>query len=284
MDNFNLILLSGGFGRCDGAWSKRATGIDQCFKFYYVTDGGAEVQFGDETERLGAGGVYFLNGYRLTAQRCDRGMGHYWIHFIPESLLLTHLLRQQGPLVAVPMDDGRPFWEQVWGEMPGLFESRQGDHFRPAGLRRNRPLDQSCRIEAMLLYLLSHLLGGEGLAQVERIAPQYHRLQAGIAFMDREYLRNPSLREIARHAHLSPQYFHEVFTRTFQISPRAYMLGKRMHQAQSLLFGADMTIKEVAWQVGYDNEFYFSRVFKQHHGLSPSECRRARPDFPSDSG
>jgi phosphoribosylformylglycinamidine (FGAM) synthase-like amidotransferase family enzyme len=48
IDDFNLVLLSGGFNHCDAAWSKPATGIDQCYKVYFPVSGRAYLEMDDE--------------------------------------------------------------------------------------------------------------------------------------------------------------------------------------------------------------------------------------------
>jgi len=55
-----------------------------------------------------------------------------------------------------------------------------------------------------------------------------------------------------------------------------YILSLRMANAQSLLETTEYNISEVAAAVGYDNPLYFSRLFRKHTGMSPSEYRRVR--------
>jgi AraC-like DNA-binding protein len=52
IDDFNLVLLSGGFYRCDATWSKPATGIDQCYKVYFPVSGAAYLEMDDECYTL----------------------------------------------------------------------------------------------------------------------------------------------------------------------------------------------------------------------------------------
>lgn len=49
-----------------------------------------------------------------------------------------------------------------------------------------------------------------------------------------------------------------------------------MANAQNLLETTDYNISEVAAAVGYDNALYFSRLFRKHIGVSPSEYRKKR--------
>jgi len=53
------------------------------------------------------------------------------------------------------------------------------------------------------------------------------------------------------------------------------MIMRRLEYAQGLLCTTSMNIKEVAKKCGYNNEFYFSRIFKQHRGTNPSDFRKS---------
>ena len=97
-----------------------------------------------------------------------------------------------------------------------------------------------------------------------------------IKYMDAHYKDNPSLEVVAGKSHLAPNYFHSLFSATFDVTLFAYMLKRRMYTARQLLSNTTMTVKEVAANVGYDNEFYFSRVFKKQFGVSPSRSRQRR--------
>ena len=59
-----------------------------------------------------------------------------------------------------------------------------------------------------------------------------------------------------------------------KISPAQYILSLRMVNAQSLLENTDYKIGEIAEIVGYDNQLYFSRVFRKEYGVSPAQYRK----------
>ena len=73
---------------------------------------------------------------------------------------------------------------------------------------------------------------------------------------------------------LAPNYFHRKFTRTFAMTPLAYMLRRRLDVARQLLWSTDMTLKQIAHQSGFDSQFYLSRVLKREYCISSSEYRK----------
>ncbi len=67
---------------------------------------------------------------------------------------------------------------------------------------------------------------------------------------------------------------HYYFTKTTGTSPRRYLIHYRMSQAKFYLSDSKMTVAEIAQMVGYEDPFHFSKLFKKHQGISPSEYRR----------
>ncbi|MET1138558.1 helix-turn-helix transcriptional regulator, partial [Bacillus subtilis] len=68
---------------------------------------------------------------------------------------------------------------------------------------------------------------------------------------------------------LSVNHFIRTFKRQLNMTPIEYILKLRMAKAKQLLFSSDK-IKEIAEQVGYKDEHYFSRVFKKNEGIAPT--------------
>lgn len=95
-------------------------------------------------------------------------------------------------------------------------------------------------------------------------------------YMHEHYDEELSLDQLADLAGFSPKYFAEVFKNTYGHTPMDYLSGIRMNKAKLLLLRSEPLLREVAHQVGYKDEFYFSRKFKKSFGLSPSEYRKKR--------
>ncbi len=82
------------------------------------------------------------------------------------------------------------------------------------------------------------------------------------------------LRDLAEIACMSIPYFCDGFKKYFGFSAIEYLVLLRMQHASFLLRDVNMNVTEVAEAVGYDDIFYFSRLFKKHHGVSPRHYRR----------
>lgn len=80
--------------------------------------------------------------------------------------------------------------------------------------------------------------------------------------------------DIAARFNLHPVHFSRRFRLCFGITPSLFMTNCRIHKAKLLLTQSDYTIDHVAQLCGYDNGFYFSRMFKKYSGMTPSAYRK----------
>ena len=65
-----------------------------------------------------------------------------------------------------------------------------------------------------------------------------------------------------------------VGNRIEDISPKQYIMGLRLNESQRLLLETDLSVKDIAYAVGFDNENYFSEFFKSKLGVTALNFRR----------
>lgn len=99
-------------------------------------------------------------------------------------------------------------------------------------------------------------------------------IEAAAAYFNEHYNTKISVEQYAESLHISTNWFIRNFKQYMKISPAQYILSLRMVNAQSLLENTDYNIGEIAEIVGYENQLYFSRVFKKEYGVSPAQYRK----------
>ena len=100
------------------------------------------------------------------------------------------------------------------------------------------------------------------------------RIERSIAYMV-EHLDQPlQVSTLAAQASVSPSHYFALFKRQTGTAPIDYFIRLRMNHARELLDSTCSSVKEVAATMGYDDPFYFSRVFKSVHQVAPAEYRR----------
>lgn len=100
------------------------------------------------------------------------------------------------------------------------------------------------------------------------------RLLKALSLM-RDDLAHPwTLPDLAREAHLSVPHFSELCRRQSGMPAIALLTRLRLQRAMDLLQHGHHNVAEAAIAVGYEDPFYFSRLFKKHMGMAPSACRQ----------
>ncbi len=84
----------------------------------------------------------------------------------------------------------------------------------------------------------------------------------------------PSVAWCASELNLSANYFGDLIKKETGKSSLEYIQNKIMDRAKSRIFEEDKTINEIAYELGFKYPQHFSRLFKQHVGMSPLEYRR----------
>ena len=118
------------------------------------------------------------------------------------------------------------------------------------------------RIENVLMR--SQRMGGEGQRLVFLAMAYIH-----------EHYRNPISRaDIAGNLNVNEQYLSRCFNKELGIGPMNYLSRYRIEQAKKLLSVGNMSITQVALEVGLSSQSYFSRIFQQETGITPSSYQR----------
>lgn len=83
-----------------------------------------------------------------------------------------------------------------------------------------------------------------------------------------------TLKELAESNHLSATHFSRLFRQHFGTSPMHYVIEQRMARAATLLTETTSPISLIGNAVGYDDAYYFSRLFKRIIGMTPRDYRQ----------
>jgi len=100
--------------------------------------------------------------------------------------------------------------------------------------------------------------------------------EKAISFMKENIGGVLALEQIASHAGFSPSYFISFFRKKTGYSPIDFFINLKMQAACQYLVLSNLKVKEIAHKLGYENPYYFSRIFSNSTGMSPKEYRRKR--------
>ncbi len=90
-----------------------------------------------------------------------------------------------------------------------------------------------------------------------------------ILYMQKNIEHDLKIKDLSTHVNLSESHYSKLFKNKTGSSPLDYFINLKMQEAIRLLTNRSMRIKEVAYNLGYNDPCYFSRIFTKHIGANP---------------
>lgn len=234
------------------------------YEMFFVTDGVLNIKQTEES-RVTAGEVLFHRKDMFQAGTEAAPCTFYWLHF----------------------DNGTRVAENESELRDMLAENGDGVYFA----ERFRLTDTE-RITLMLTELNCYAAesGGETVrryllkALLAEVARQYalstteekkdKRFSDLLASLKYYVYGEISLAKIADIYGYNPKYLARLFSEKTGRTFTCYVTEKRIDKAKELLVSEYSSVKEIAYRIGYNDEYYFMRVFKKQTGMTPGEYRK----------
>lgn len=137
-------------------------------------------------------------------------------------------------------------------------------------------------VQGKVLELMADVLTGLGNGNPSRLKAPPPDQQLGIAARDilmANLANPPSIEELARQVGVSHRRLNEIFQSMYDAAPYHCLTQWRLEEARALLIRGDLSVKEVAYMMGYAHVSSFSHAFSRRFGEAPSrhgENRQAR--------
>jgi len=236
---------------------KRTKGVEENILIYCI-DGHGYIQLGEDLHKITTN-TYFIikaNESHMYWASKSAPWSIYWIHFGGKR---SHLYAKHFSKVIPinpPLDSRTNYRIRLFNEILTVMES-------------GFTIDI---VEYSNLWLNS-LLASFFYVTTFRAAKGYQStdpVDQSIFFMQKNTHRCLKIAEIANNVKLSKSHLSKIFRNKTGTSPMNYFINLKMQEAIRLLSNHTMQIKEVAYALGYNDPFYFSRIFTQHIGSNPT--------------
>jgi AraC-like DNA-binding protein len=192
--------------------------------------------------------------------------------------------------------DPRSPWTILWAHFRG---ERAADYLSMLGVSRDQPLvtvSDTAPLVGAFEDAFHHVTYGFGLAAMMGLSTGFARMLGLARVLQRTSGSQPpktesrllqtlallreapekswTVEQMAHEAGLSVPHFTDLCRRQTGMPPLAYLIRLRLQRAMDLLQQGHCNVVEAARAVGYDDAFYFSRLFRKHLGMPPSACRQ----------
>jgi AraC-like DNA-binding protein len=230
--------------------------------------------------------LIFVLPYRVHVAMVEPGTRYQLINFASNFLrpdfTLKPLEMEEASIAQYP--ELTPFIYQGWLDF--VFDVDEFAHIeqllqRLQNAHRQRTLGTLERVRGALLELIGFTT--EKFApQLQSLASQRVYLQGHtdalrrvLKFIDENLQRDIALAEVAEAAYLSPNYLSQLLKKQTGLAFVDWLTARRMERARELLAHTVDRVGSVAHSVGFADEAYFTRRFKQRYGVAPTAYRRS---------
>jgi AraC-like DNA-binding protein len=110
----------------------------------------------------------------------------------------------------------------------------------------------------------------------ESIFPNIPRLQEVFRFIEENYVRSISLKDVAEAIGYCPSYLTDLVRRCTGQTVNYWIIKRRIVLACNLLKETNRSVSQIALATGYQNEGHFFRQFRQHCGMPPAAWRKSQ--------
>ena len=259
-DNFSvkeLTLLGGGREQC-ARTQHYGPFMAGCYLFHMVLGGRGYFDDGKNEYALSRGDGFLICPDKITFYRAEKTdpWDYAWFIFSGGGFLEEMGLSAENPIYHTDKADEA---EKSFMKFLGAYAQNKGAYVRIAEFYR----------------LISDLTEYGSIASVhdkyKNIKHEYVRTAK--SFVDRNYHRNIKVSDICCAVNLERTYLYRLFEKYEHMSPKDYILKRKIDSAKKILCKPGVNIVQAALSVGYDNLSAFSNAFKKQCGMLPTQYK-----------
>ncbi|REK75609.1 helix-turn-helix domain-containing protein [Paenibacillus paeoniae] len=238
-----------------------------------LASGKGRLQLDDESYELSEGSVLLLpvnSGAALTTNR-QHPLHAYLLKLNPSESMMKGSSHTDGSWRSSEILSRQEI--SFLAYEPGIVAKLEDMYVHRVPAHETRHIQNQILLHEILLRLLE-------IQQKKESENDQPSMELSMAYMEQHYGDKLSREQLAAIAGVSPSHYSTLFKQLTGLSPSEYLTRLRVHRAIELLMGGTGTLREIALKVGYKDEFYLSRRFKQQTGASPSHYRHGHGAVP----
>lgn len=258
LENVGINIYNCGYQQCSGghAWGPA---VRDHFLVHLVVSGKGTFTVGERSYSLSAGDAFIIHPQTLVSYNADESnpWEYCWVGFSgADALRLVEFtsFEQENPVIS--------FSKEQLSALKKVFLSIYSNFGTKA--------EQETMCVSKLYELFSLITTAAPNSNPDSSSGRVY-VKNAIKYIQYNYANNIDVSEIADHVGLSRSHLYRIFVKHLSQSPNEYLTNYRINQACTLLRTSGLSVGEIAGSVGFDDQLYFSRVFKKVKGVPPSQ-------------
>lgn len=246
----------------------------EALEFNYVSEGCVKVSTAGQSYVFRKGEGFFINGNRL-ATMTDMGGCVLESHLFEPVFLSGHYKSVFETKYLSPVTQNRHIELVAFHGENELQRRILQKLWKLSLLQKDLDVEFQTRnllSEIWLLFLEELRSNKEDVS--EAVSRNQERILTMMAYIQENYDRKMTLREIADSAAVSTRECLRCFQNSIKQSPMEYLISHRIDVAKKLLKDARISATEIAIRTGFNSPAYFSQIFKRETGKTPSQYRK----------
>jgi len=278
--NLSFWVLNVGFVKHNKDWNWK--NIRSPFaRLYLVTAGSARVVLENGTFDLTPGHLYLIPAFTLHSDVCDGVFEHYYLHIYEDGDSNTHIFDDYDfPLEIDAEEIDSKLFKRLCDINPSMKlpqsnpVSYDNDESLYQNIMRMRLCENYRQIESegIVLQLFSRFLKN---AKPKEIASD-DRIKKVLSYIRDNINKKIEIDDLAKISCLSKDHLIRVFKAEVGQTPLNYITQRKLDLAQLLLTTTETPIKQIGQEIGYDDNSYFNRIFKNKLGVTPQNYRESK--------
>ena len=279
IDNLRPIVLNVGKAIHNADWNWQNV-CSPFIRIYYVCSGEASVLFKNgKTLCLRPGNLYLIPAFTVHTNICIGPFVHYYVHVYEDGKVeeQSELDTYDYPLEIPAFEHDGFLFKRLTelNPMLKLAESNPDTYddnhtlLHNITVNKNRPISLKIETRGIVYMILSRFL----CDATPRHISIDTRIDDSVRYIRTHLSSSIVVEDLASRACLSADHFIRLFKQTMNCTPMQYVNTKRIEKAQLMLYSKDTSIKNIAFELGFDDVSYFTRVFKRIAGVTPNEYR-----------
>jgi AraC-like DNA-binding protein len=235
------------------------------FQVVYISTGSGWFEDGTAERRSIVAGDIFMLFPGIRHAYCpnpETGWHEYWVGFSgihAERLFRKGIFEPTSPIHHI-----------------GLNQEIMADYEQIVRFCRQQTPGFQVRLGALVLQLLAHIRSSEMSLQTAHGDSEL--VQTARSVMQLRVHDGVDVGQIAAEIGVGYTRLLEIFRQYTGLTPYQYFLQLRIHRAKELLQEPHLSVKEISARMNFENQYYFSRLFKKKTGYSPTQWRAGFED------